>query len=173
MKSYSIISVQFGLYYFCCTYSKFSITRKFKMWYINHFDLTNSPPGFPVDFTIYPWKFPVDILSTEESRNFFGKAQYFLYFCSVRYCLFYFFLVCVCLCIGFLSRVSLRGESSSPEWLTALAVLSVGWVLRSLPRFRRLLDGSALLSSTPRNPMLLLLLFLVVVVVVVLNISFS
>ena len=190
MKSYSIISVQFGLYYFCCTYSKFSITRKFKMWYINHFELTNSPPldfqsispytpgnfrscplfAFP-QILAYPVKFPVDILSTEESRNFFGKAQYFLYFCSVRYCLFYFFLVCVCLCIGFLSRVSLRGESSSPEWLTALAVLSVGWVLRSLPRFRRLLDGSALLSSTPRNPMLLLLFL--VVVVVVLNISFS
>ena len=125
MKSYSIISVQFGLYYFCCTYSKFSITRKFKMWYINHFELTNSPPldfqsispytpgnfrscplfAFP-QILAYPVKFPVDILSTEESRNFFWKSPIFLVFllCSLLFVLLF---SCVCVFVYWLSQSSL------------------------------------------------------------------
>ena len=125
MKSYSIISVQFGLYYFCCTYSKFSITRKFKMWYINHFELTNfPPPGFPVDFTIYPWKFqklstfcissnfgvPSEISSwysfNRRVTEFFWKSPIFLVFllCSLLFVLLF---SCVCVFVYWLSQSSL------------------------------------------------------------------
>ena len=56
-----------------------------------------------------------------------------------------------CVCAYWLLQSSLTGESSSPEWLTGLADLSVDWVHRRLLPFRRLLGSSALRSSTFRQ----------------------
>ena len=106
MKSYSIISVQFGLYYFCCTYSKFSITRKFKMWYINHFELTNPPPWISSRFHHIPLEISSWYSFNRRVTEFFWKSPIFLVFllCSLLFVLLF---SCVCVFVYWLSQSSL------------------------------------------------------------------